>query len=310
MPEPAPGPGIGGVMADSKADWIASMRRADFAAAWAIAQRHMQGRDPARRDDPALPYHRRWVWDGRPYDGRHCLVRCYHGLGDSIQFARFLPLLAERAASLTVEMQPRLIDLMADGQGAMRFVPFDEARPLPPSQCDLEITELDFALRSTPADAAMPYLSAQRAVLPGGSVGICYGAGGWDPARSVPPELFAPLCDRAPCISLMPEPTSLPVLNPAGCPYDMRATAALVAGAELIVTVDTMIAHLAGALGKPVWLLLKSDPDWRWPLGERWTPLYPSMRVYAQPRAGDWEAVLAKVLRDLAVHPAAQAEER
>ena len=83
-----------------------------------------------------------------------------------------------------------------------------------------------------------------------------------------------------------------------------------VAGAGLIVTVDTMIAHLAGALGKPVWLLLKSDPDWRWPLGERWTPLYPSMRVYAQPRAGDWEAVLAKVLRDLAVHPAAQAEER
>lgn len=297
-------------MADSKADWIAAMRRADYAAAWAMGQRHLEDRDPARRDDAALPYHQRWVWDGRPYEGRHCLVRCYHGLGDSIQFARFLPQLAERAASLTVEMQPRLIDLMTDSQAAIRFVPFDEALPLPPSECDLEITELDFALRSMPADAAMPYLFVQRAVLPRGSVGICYGAGEWDPARSVPPELFAPLCARTPCISLMPEPTALPVLNPAGCPYDMRATAALVVGADLIITVDTMIAHLAGALAKPVWLLLKSDPDWRWPTGECWTPLYPSMRIYAQPSAGDWEAVLVKVLRDLAACPAVRAEER
>lgn len=286
------------------------MRRADYAAAWAIAERHLAERDPAGRDDPALPYHLRWVWDGRPYEGRHCLVRCYHGLGDSIQFARYLPVLAARAASLTVEIQPRLTGLIADRTGAIHFLPFDEAHPLPPSQCDLEITELDFALRLTPAAPAMPYLFAERAVLPRGCVGLCHGAGGWKPARSVPPELFAPICAHAPCISLMPGPSPLPVLNPAGCPYDMKATAALVAAASLIITVDTMIAHLAGAMGKPVWLLLQSDPDWRWPDEGRRTPLYPSMRIYAQPRAGDWETVLAEVLRDLAARPAAEAEGR
>ncbi|AJR25959.1 hypothetical protein EWH10_01015 [Sphingobium fuliginis] len=295
-------------MADHMADWAAAMRAGDHAAAWAISDRELQRRDPARRDDPTLPYHQRWVWDGRPYEGRHCLVRCYHGLGDSIQFARFLPMLAARTASLTVEMQPRLIDLIAGPGGGIRFVPFIDAHPLPQSECDLEITELDFALRLTPADAAMPYLAAESGVLPHGCVGLCHGAGPWDPARSIPPHLLAPICAMAPCISLMPEATTLPVLNPDGCPFDMKATAALIAATDLVITVDTMIAHLAGAMGKPTWLLLKSDPDWRWPVGARGTPWYPSMRIYAQPSAGDWETPLAELARDLAACPALAAE--
>jgi ADP-heptose:LPS heptosyltransferase len=79
-------------------------------------------------------------------------------------------------------------------------------------------------------------------------------------------------------------------------------TASLVASADLVITVDTMIAHLAGALGKPTWLLLKADPDWRWSLG-RTSPWYPSMRLYRQPLAGDWGAVIAEVQRDLATRP-------
>lgn len=278
------------------------MRDGRFEDAWAISAQVLHERDPATRDDPRLPPHLRWVWDGSPLDGRHVRVRCYHGLGDTIQFARFLPMVAERAASLTVEIQPRLLDLLGGMSADSGFacVPFDPSQPPSPSECEIEITELDFALRLRPDLAPLPYLHAARAVLPPGTVAFCYGAGDWDPSRSAPPELFATLCHQGPCITLMPEPTTLDVLNPEGCPFDIGATAALIAGAALVVTVDTMVAHLAGALGKPVWLLSKSEPDWRWPAPDRRSPWYPSMRFYAQPCAGDWKPVLSRVEADLA----------
>jgi len=164
---------------------------------------------------------------------------------------------------------------------------------------DVEITELDFALRIRPEDVAAPYLSATPADLPPGTVAVCYGAGEWDRERCIPPGLFAPVCDDRPAITLMAEPTALDVLNPGGCPFDMAETAALVAGASLVVTVDTMIAHLAGALGIPAWVLLKSEPDWRWNPASTRSPWYPSTRLYAQTRAGDWASVVARVARDL-----------
>jgi hypothetical protein len=295
------------------ADWIASMRAGDYAAAWAVSEQQLVDRDPTERDDPAQPYHRRWVWDGRPYWGRHCLVRCYHGLGDVIQFARFLPMLAEQAASVTVEVQPRLLELLVTGlrdaiEGTIHLHPFDEAHPLPPSECDLEMTELGFALRATPSIGSLPYLSAGRAVIGGGCVALCHQAGDWDKERSVPPELLVPLCAQARCLTLTPGRTDLAVLNPEGCPLDMGVTASLVAAADLVITIDTMIAHMAGAMGRPTWLLLKAEPDWRWPVGRRRTPWYPSMRLYAQPRAGDWESVMAEVERDLASLSTASAE--
>ncbi len=295
-------------MADRMDEWAAAMRAGAYHTAWALAARTLAERDPARRDDPALPYHLRWVWDGRAMDGRDVLVRCYHGLGDTLQFARFLPLLASRAASVTVEVQPRLLELIATVAPQVRCVAFDPAHPLPPAEVDLEITELDFALRAAPDAVASPYLSAPRALLPAGTIALCYGAGTWDPARSIPPALFGRLCGDAPCITLMPEPTGLDVLNPQGCPLDMGATAALVAGAGLVITVDTMIAHLAGAMGRPTWLLLKAEPDWRWPPDRPGSAWYPSMRLYPQPRPGDWDAVLARVHRDLAARPLMTAE--
>jgi len=282
------------------ANWVAAMRAGAYDAAWALSARTLAERDPATRDDPALPYHLRWVWDGRAVDGRDVLVRCYHGLGDTIQFARFLPLLAARAASVTVEVQPRLCGLIATVSDAVTIVPFDVADPLPPAELDIEITELDFALRAAPDGTPMPYLRARAASLPVGAVALCYGAGDWDGDRSIPPDLLAPLCRLAPCYTLMPEATDLPVRNPRGCPFDMADTAALVAGADLVITVDTMIAHLAGAMGKPTWLLLKAEPDWRWSPGARRSGWYPSTRLYTQRHADDWRAVLADVERDLA----------
>lgn len=279
--------------------WTNAMRRGDFPAAWAIADAALRRRDPALRDDPRLPYHLRWVWDGRPFAGRDVLVRCYHGLGDTLMFSRFLPLLARRAARVTVEMQPHLVPLFRGFPGIDRLVPFDVAHPLPPQDCDIEIMELPLALRAGPSDAPLPALDiVAPAALPPGTVGLCWGAGDWDARRSVPEAMFAPFC-TGPALSLMPGPTALPVLNPAGCPLDIMQTAQLVAGCALVVTVDTMIAHLAGILGRPVWLLVQHDPDWRWPIQAECTPWYPTMRVWRQSAPGDWTGVIGRAVAAL-----------
>jgi len=282
------------------AQWTAAMREERWTDAWTLADASLAARDPATRDDPALPYHRRWVWDGRPVEARDVLVRCYHGLGDTLQFARFLPPLARRARSVTVEAQARLLPFLSTVAGGATLVGFDPAHPLPPAQIDVGITELDHALRLAPTEAPAPYLSATPAPLPPGTIALCYGAGDWDAERSIAPARLAPLCAHAPVVTLMPEATTLPVLNPGGCPLDMAATAALVAGASLVITVDTMIAHLAGALGRPTWLLLKAQPDWRWDPARTDSPWYPAMRLYAQTRPGDWDGVIARVADDLA----------
>lgn len=287
--------------------WVDAMRAERYGDAWALADASLAARDPARRDDPSLPYHLRWVWDGTALDGRDVLVRCYHGLGDTLQFARFLPLLARRARRVTLEVQPHLIPLLGDLPGVAATHPFDPAHPLPPADADVEITELPHALRAAPAEAPPPYLAATPAPLPRGTVGLCYRAGDWDDARSIPPALLAPLCDTAPTVTLVAEPSDLPVRNRQGCPFDMVETAALVAGCDLVVTVDTMIAHLAGALGKRTWVLLKRDPDWRWCTDRSDTPWYPATRCFAQPTPGDWPGVLALVeeqLRRWATRPA------
>lgn len=284
--------------------WADATRRGDHERAWALSARALAERDPATRDDPRLPYHLRWVWDGRAFDGREVLVRCYHGLGDTIQFARFLPLLRQRAASVTVEIQPRLVELFASADGIDRLVPFDTARPLPPSACDIEIMELGFALRAPPGAVRPPYLHAAPAALPKGTIGLCCAAGDWDPERAIPPALLADVCAGRPCLTLDPRPSPLAVLNPDGCPFDIGQTAGMVAGVDLVITVDTMIAHLAGALNKPAWLLLKHQPDWRWSPRARRSEWYPSLRLYSQPAPGEWGTVVAEIERDLAGLPA------
>lgn len=275
------------------------MRAGRYAEAWAFEDAVRAARDPATCDDPGEPYHRRWVWDGSPLDGREVLVRCYHGLGDTIQFARYLPALADRVAGVTVEAPARLIPLLATGADAIRFVAFDHDAPMRADDAAVEITELASALRLPPDGVATPYLATGRAALPGGTIGVCYAAGEWDPARNVPAELLRPLCERGAWLSLVAEPSDLPVLNPAGCPFDIDATAALVAGVALVVTVDTMIAHLAGALGRPTWLMLKRDPDWRWDPAARTSAWYPTMRLFAKDTPGDWAGVVAAVAGEL-----------
>ncbi|MET1756657.1 glycosyltransferase family 9 protein [Novosphingobium sp. RD2P27] len=278
--------------------WVDAMRRGDHAMAWALCEKQARLRPPEERDDPRLPYHQRWVWDLTDLSGRDVLVRCYHGLGDTLQFLRFLPKLRQSAARVTLEVQPRLIPLLAPDCADV-IAPFDPARPLRPADCDIEIMELSFALRTPPGDCPPPYLHATPARLPQGTIGLCCKSGDWDSDRSIPAELLAPLCQGRSCVTLDSLPNPLPVRNPQGCAFDMAETAALVAGCSLVITVDTMIAHLAGALGRPVWLLLKHEPDWRWAPETRRSDWYPSARLYAQSRPGDWHSVIHEVAHDL-----------
>lgn len=279
------------------AEWFAAMARGDFAGAFRINDAVLRARDPAGRDDPAQPYHLRWVWDGRPLAGRRVLVRCYHGLGDTLQFCRYLPALRRVAAHVTLEVQPALLGVLAGLAGVDRLHGFDPARPLPPDECDIEVMELAHALRLAPEPGAYLQAVARRGAA--GRVGFCWQAGGWDPARSVPPALLAPLL-RIPGlspVSLQRGAAGCVGEDPLGGSMDVAAMAGLVAGLAAVVTVDTMIAHLAGALGRPVFLLLRHGADWRWGRPGAW---YGSVRQYRQERPGDWHAAIRALGGDLA----------
>jgi hypothetical protein len=293
------------------------MRRGDWRAAHAISDAILAARDPLSRDDPALPYHLRWVWNGEALAGRRVLVRCYHGLGDTLQFARFLPRLSACAAALTIEAQAELVPLLRTMPRPARVIPFRRDAPAPRSECDVEIMELLHALRVTPEDLPgdVPYLFPRRLAIvqepPSPErrgqkrpvVGICWQAGEWDGARSIPFRLLAPVL-KGRELNLVSLQRNAPVPrmlhDPLCGSIDVLATASLISSLDLVITVDTMIAHLAGALGRPTWLLLKHDPDWRWMVGRADSPWYPSMRLFRQQRPGDWTGPLCQLAAALA----------
>ncbi len=262
------------------------MLRNDFPASWAIADGVLAARDLGTRDQAGCPYHERWVWDGRPLTGR-VVVRCYHGLGDTLQFVRFLPALRARATHVTLEVQPELVHLLAEA-GADRVVPFDPAAPIP-SEHDIEIMELQHALRVLPN--GLPYLSVSPAPIHGAKTGVCWQAGGWDPARSIPLDLLQAVLPSG-SISLQRGVAGLP--DPLDGTMDVAATARLVASLDRVVTVDTMVAHLAGALGRRLHLLLRANADWRWGRGNG-TPWYANTHIHRQRTEGDWTPALCSL---------------
>ncbi len=268
------------------------MLQEDFPAAWAVADTVLAGRPPGTRDDASRPYHERWVWDGRDLADRRVTVRCYHGLGDTLQFARFLPALRARAAHVTLEAQPALCPVLAGLPGIDRLVPFDPEHPVTATD-DVEIMELPHALRVHPTGA--PYLAVPPVPVPNARLGVCWQAGSWDPARSLPLDQLHPLLPPG-AVSLQRGAAGLP--DPLGGCMSVLATAGLVASLDCVVTVDTMVAHLAGALGRPVHLLLRADADWRWGRGHR-TAWYARTHLHRQHRPGDWSAALESLGRAL-----------
>jgi hypothetical protein len=291
------------VSEDAGALWMRHMREGRWEAAWRLSDIAL-----AQPRDWSLPRHLQKVWQGARIDGRRVLLRCYHGLGDTLQFIRFVPALRERAAEVTTWAQPALIPLLRTLPGIGPLLPLHDGAPQAEYDLDLEIMELAHLLRLTPAalPGRTPYLHPPRhpPLGPGLHVGLVWAAGGWDATRSIPPCLLAPLAG-IPGVVLHLLQRGVALDDWPGAPArrsgsdDVMATASLMTALDLVISVDSMPAHLAGALARPTWLLLREGADWRWMQGRQDSPWYPSMRLFRQPRAGDWADVAGRVAAGL-----------
>ncbi|MBV8866270.1 MAG: hypothetical protein JO210_12830 [Acidobacteriaceae bacterium] len=286
--------------------WTCYMLSGDFELAW------RESDSIAARGNPDP--HR--FWDSRPLDGRRVLIRCLHGLGDTIQFIRYAPLVRAKARHLTLEVQPTLKDLLTYSRLADEVITWGEPEPAWDQQ--IEVVELPRIFRTLPESVpnGVPYLHAPAASLyrrraRAGLIraGIVWNASNYNPARAIPAEAIAKLLD-VPGVEfyslqaglerfdLIGHAPPIPQLFSEGeC---VLTTASLVRTLDLVVTVDTMMAHLAGALGRPVWTLLPYQSDWRWMLNREDTPWYPTMRLIRQNQPGEWEPVISKVKSELA----------
>lgn len=292
---------------DLAAAWMRHMRAGEWGAAWGMSDQVLA----AHAGIPCWdrPRHEQWIWDGAPLDGKRVLVRCYHGLGDTLQFIRYAPLLHEIGAEATFWVQPALISLLRTVRGIGTLLPLHDGDAGVDYDADVEIMELSHVFRSTPETlpADVPYLHVDPAPRPDDGrlhVGIVWKAGDWDDRRSVPVDLLAPLA-AVPGVTLhVLQRGSGLAERPAGFGVDSGSDDPLQAARtlralDLALTVDSMPAHLAGALGVPVWTLLQAEADWRWMEGRDDSPWYPTMRQFRQERQDDWAPVIARVAAEL-----------
>jgi tetratricopeptide (TPR) repeat protein len=247
-------------------------------------------------------------WTGAPLRGT-LLLHFEQGFGDTLQFLRFVPAAAARAGQAVLCVRPPLVRLAEGLAPNLRVVP--HGAKLPRADATAHLMSLPI---TGIAAAAPPYLhvpQARRAWWQardwgaGARVGIVWAGRPEheeDARRSLDPALLAPLL-QIPGLSwfaLQPGVPLPPGVNPLPGPVtDFADTAAALAALDLVVTVDTAAAHLAGAIGVPVWTLLAFVPDWRWGLDRSRTDWYPGMRLYRQPARGDWPSVIAAVAHDL-----------
>lgn len=300
--------------------WMAHMLLGDFDAAWAISGAVLERTSPDAFNPPDRPHHRRPVWSGRPLDGEVVLVRCYHGLGDIVQFARYLPMVARRASRLWVQAPDAARLLLSGLPGVEAVLPLSDDAAMPPFTVDVELMELPFLFRTDLASvpARVPYVAveparvaAQRARVERRgrlSVGLAWAAGGWDGGhRSLPLEQVRRLMDMPDvdwvCLqrgAALNRIGSLSFRDTGARSDDLMDTAAMIRAVDRVLSVDTVVAHLAGALGAPVWTMLHHEADWRWMLDREDSPWYPTMRLVRQPRAGDWGTVVDRLRLDLA----------
>jgi hypothetical protein len=258
------------------------------------------------------------VWDGAPLAGKRVMVRSVHGLGDAIQMLRYAPLIRSQATRLTLQLAPMLVELASSITAIDEVVPWGEERPY---DLQLEITELPYIFRSTPATipATIPYLHPSGArlqeahtILDSTSnprIGLVWSSSAWDTTRSIPFHLLHPLLEARDDLDFWCMQPDSPEWNnycrqrnwplrKAG-DYPVATFAACMAQMDLVITTDTFAAHIAGALGKPTWVLLKQQADWRWMIDREDSPWYPTLRLFRQPAEGNWQAVIAEVTAKL-----------
>jgi tetratricopeptide (TPR) repeat protein len=255
-------------------------------------------------------------WDGRDLAGRTLYLHAEQGQGDTLHFCRYAVLAAERAR-VVLGVQPTLVRLLQCLPGVQVVSELD-APPDFAAQAPLGSLPEAFGTGDIGAvPAPVPYLAAEPALaaswagrlagLPGLRVGLAWAGNKdfpFDFARSIPAALFDGLAGvgGVSFVSLQVGGADKPAIAMAGWTAelpDFADTAALIAGLDLVIAVDTAVAHLAGALGRPVWLLNRFAGDWRWGATGEASAWYPTMRQFRQDEPGEWAPVLARLAREL-----------
>ena len=291
----------------------ALLQRGDYAEGW---RRHEWRLHPQAQNAPAPRSFPQPCWQGEDLAGRTILLHAEQGLGDTLQFIRFAAPIAALGARVVVEAPASLTRLLETAPGVTgvhpageRLPAFDFHLPLMSAPHRLGVT-----LETLPAET--PYLRApaDRAEAwrerlsnwPGVKVGLVWTGNpalklAWsadaNARRSIPPERLGPLFDipGVTFFSLQKDESVPEAIDFMGEMEDFADTAALVEALDLVISVDTSVAHLAGALNKPVWILSRFDGCWRW-LGHRAdSPWYPSARLFHQPGKDDWTPVVEKI---------------
>ena len=295
------------------------LTRGDFARGWELFE--------SRWATPAMAREARhfaqppWLGDS-DIAGRTILVHAEQGLGDTLQFARYVPFVEARGARVVFESPGALERLLASTWPAVRVIRKGAALPKFDVHCPL--ASLPLALRDTVKEipAKFPYIAPDAALVSAWAarlgprtrprVGIAWSGNPKnkiDADRSIPFALIAPLIGagvEAHALQKDIREADRSGVEASGIrPWcdelgDFADTAALIQALDLVLTVDAAVSHVAGALGKPTWALLAWQTDYRWPVERATTPWYPHARIFRQPRAGDWEPVLAAVRDALA----------
>jgi tetratricopeptide (TPR) repeat protein len=273
------------------------------------------------------------LWDGGSFAGQTLLVHAEQGLGDTLQFVRYLPAARRLGGKVVLEVPPALVRLLA-GSGFREVFAAGSYRA--PIDLHAPLLQLPGILYATGEDlpAVVPYLTAEESLverwqqrlapLAGFKVGIAWQGNreyAYDCSRSIPLRHFAPLgaVGGVRLISLqkgfgseqLAASPDLEILDLAaqldGGPDAFIDTAAVMKDLDLVITSDTAVAHLAGALGVPVWVALADVPEWRWFLRREDSPWYPTMRLFRQQALGQWEEVFQRMVAPLERLVAAQA---
>jgi tetratricopeptide (TPR) repeat protein len=285
-----------------------------------------------RLPEVTMPNYRQPMWAGENLDGRTILLQSEQGLGDTVQCLRYVPMVLARGGRVVLRLERVLVRLAASLAGNVIITPTNARVPEFDLWCPLLSLPRVFGTNVDSIPATVPYLGARNAVaerwrrrlaaLPGLKVGLVWAGSANhinDARRSVKLERLKPLFDipGVTFVSLQVGPRSADLAAlPSGAPLDLSAeltdfaeTAGAILNLDLVIAVDTSAAHLAGALGKPAWVMLPFSPDWRWLLGRDDSPWYPTVRLYRQRALADWDGVVARVAADLRERAAALADQ-
>jgi tetratricopeptide (TPR) repeat protein len=252
------------------------------------------------------------AWNGENLDGKTILLHAEQGFGDAIHFIRYLPMVAKMGGKILLECQPPLIRLFQNFPGIERIIPAGQASGHFDLHCALPSLPLMFRTALDSIPAPIPYLAADPHAVESWrtridqsgkqlQIGLVWAGSSEnrnDRNRSIPLAKFSPLANpdrlRFHGLQVAPPPANpgISVIDWSNHIKDFADTAALIANLDLIISVDTSVAHLAAAMGKKVWLLLPFPPDWRWLLDRTDSPWYPTIRLFRQHTPGDWDSVI------------------